>query len=257
MQNAMYSISTKHFHKFFLYFQTTTESLIQKCFERFEQLACLDPELPKLYKSEHIKYLENALHHLTTGYECLDSSRPWLVYWILNSAHLLNFSFSDQILDDIVEFLTRCRSPNGGFGGGPGQYSHLAPTYAAVNCLCIIGTEKSYNAINRKTLKKFLWSVRESSGAFRMHVDGELDVRGAYCAISSAKLSSFSVNDEKKLFANTAEWIVSCQTYEGGFGGTPDLEAHGGYSFCAAAALALLGTTGGCDLNSLLVFWFS
>lgn len=33
--------------------------------------------------------------------------------------------------------------------GGPGQWSHLAPTYAAVNALCIIGTEESFNSINR------------------------------------------------------------------------------------------------------------
>ncbi len=35
----------------------------------------------------------------------------------------------------------------------------------------------------------------------------------------------------------------SCQTYEGGFGGVPGAEAHGGYTFCAVAALAILGKT--------------
>lgn len=34
--------------------------------------------------------------------------------------------------------------------------------------------------------------------------------------------------------------IFSCQTYEGGFGGEPDCEAHGGYTYCAVAGLALL-----------------
>lgn len=43
----------------------------------------------------------------------------------------------------------RCQNPEGGFGGGPGQSSHLAPTYAAVNTLCIIGTQEAYDAINR------------------------------------------------------------------------------------------------------------
>lgn len=149
--------------------------------------------------------------------------------------------------------IIRCRSPNGGFAGGPKQYPQLAPTYAAVNSLCIIGTKKAYNAIDRQSLMKFLWSVREPNGAFRMHVDGEIDVRGAYCAISCAKLCNITRLEEEKLFCDTASWIVSCQTYEGGFGGAPDLEAHGGYSFCAAAALTMLGTTLGCDLKSLLV----
>ena len=33
--------------------------------------------------------------------------------------------------------------------GGPGQEAHLAPTYAAVNALCILGTEEAYKVIDR------------------------------------------------------------------------------------------------------------
>lgn len=33
--------------------------------------------------------------------------------------------------------------------GGPGQLPHLAPTYAAVLALCILGTEEAYKAIDR------------------------------------------------------------------------------------------------------------
>ena len=70
----------------------------------------------------------------------------------------------------IVDFLKRCQHPDGGFGGmcclftcfmtaslslkllgGPGQYPHLAPTYAAVLALCIIGTQEAYDAIDRYT----------------------------------------------------------------------------------------------------------
>lgn len=86
-----------------------------------------------------------------------------------------------------------------------------------------------------------------------MHVDGETDIRGVYCAITVAKLSNYSSEDELNLFENTVDWIVSCQTYEGGIGGAPDLEAHGGYTFCGIAALALLGSTGKCNLKALLV----
>ncbi|XP_014672537.1 PREDICTED: protein farnesyltransferase subunit beta-like [Priapulus caudatus] len=45
---------------------------------------------------------------------------------------------------------------------------------------------------------------------------------------------------------------VSCQTYEGGFGGLPGMEAHGGYSFCALAALILLNKEKLCDVDALL-----
>ncbi|XP_055587593.1 protein farnesyltransferase subunit beta [Uranotaenia lowii] len=232
--------------------QIKTEAAIERFYDRYEQLAAVDPLLPRLMRTEHACYLESSLERLSSGYECLDSSRPWLVYWILNAASVLGIKFTDSLLNRVVDFLIKCRGHDGGFAGGPGQDPHLAPTYAAVNALCIIGSEKALNAINRRTLKKFLWAVREPNGAFRMHVGGELDVRGAYCAISSAKLAAFSTDDEFKLFDGTARWIAECQTYEGGFGGAPDLEAHGGYSFCAAAALAILGGEDKCDLDALL-----
>ena len=37
------------------------------------------------------------------------------------------------------------------------------------------------------------------------------------------------------------DFVRSCQTYEGGMGGEPFSEAHGGYTLCAVAALKLLG----------------
>lgn len=55
----------------------------------------------------------------------------------------------DEDYSKIVLFLAKCQAPEGGFGGGPGQYPHLASTYAAVNALCIIGTKEAYNVINR------------------------------------------------------------------------------------------------------------
>ena len=33
----------------------------------------------------------------------------------------------------------RLQHPNGGFGGGPGQFAHLLPTYAAVCTLAMVG----------------------------------------------------------------------------------------------------------------------
>ena len=45
----------------------------------------------------------------------------------------------------------------------------------------------------------------------------------------------------------------SCQTYEGGFAGVPWSEAHGGYTFCAVASLALLGSLHRANLPALMV----
>lgn len=45
--------------------------------------------------------------------------------------------------------MAKCQSPEGGFGGGPGQHPHLASTYAAINALCTIGTPQAYQVIDR------------------------------------------------------------------------------------------------------------
>lgn len=44
------------------------------------------------------------------------------------------------------------------------------------------------------------------------------------------------------------------QTYEGGIGGCPGVEAHGGYGFCGMAALAIVDALHHLDLRSLSVF---
>lgn len=48
-------------------------------------------------------------------------------------------------------------------------------------------------------------------------------------------------------------WFFSCQNWEGGLGGVPGLEAHGGYTFCGTAAMVILGKEHMLDLKALLV----
>ncbi|KAJ1438882.1 terpenoid cyclases/protein prenyltransferase alpha-alpha toroid, partial [Ochromonadaceae sp. CCMP2298] len=54
-----------------------------------------------------------------------------------------------------------------------------------------------------------------------------------------------------QLAEGVAEYVQSCQTYEGGFGGEPGNEAHGGYNFCAIATLLILKKQNLCDLAAL------
>jgi protein farnesyltransferase subunit beta len=162
---------------------------------------------------------------------------------------LLEIPIDADIAARVVNFLSKCELPDGGYGGGPSQLAHLAPTYAAISALCIIGTNHAYESINRKTLASYLMRMRCPDGSFRMHESGEVDIRGAYCAAVIARLTGIATND---MFDGTPEWIVRCQTYEGGFAGGPGLEAHGGYSFCGLATLVLLGKHHLCDLRALL-----
>lgn len=64
----------------------------------------------------------------------------------------------------------------------------------------------------------------------------------------------------EELVRGTAEWLSSCQTFEGGIAGAPlSAEAHGGYAFCVLAALCCLSppTELGkhLDMENLTVFF--
>ncbi|XP_057782746.1 protein farnesyltransferase subunit beta-like [Salvia miltiorrhiza] len=92
--------------------------------------------------------------------------------------------------------------------------------------------------------------MKDASGGFRMHDGGEVDVRACYTAISVA--SVLNILDDR-LIQNVGDYIVSCQTYEGGIAGEPGSEAHGGYAFCGLAAMVLINEADRLDLPGLLV----
>ncbi|XP_039249579.2 protein farnesyltransferase subunit beta-like [Styela clava] len=219
--------------------QRVEESVLRKL-KDFEDFSDLEPGI-HLKRDDHLPYLLKGLERLSEGYECLDASQPWLCYWIVHSLSLLGHELSEQQKSSVVKFLEKCQSPTGGYGGGPEQFAHLAPTYAAVNCLCIIATDEAYESINREKLLYFLFQMRQNDGSFTMHEGGESDTRSLYCAISVASLTGLDEIAGESLFAGSPQYIVSCQTYEGGIGGCPGAEAHGGYTFCGYAGLVILG----------------
>ena len=86
---------------------------------------------------------------------------------------------------------------------------------------------------NREKMVLWLDRLRNSDGSFMMHVDGEVDIRGVYCALSAARLLNIYSDS---LFQNTEHWLLRCQTYEGGFGGVPGMEGvmRRDWSLCKA-----------------------
>lgn len=205
--------------------------------------------LLELQRDEHIKYLNEGLKQLGPSFVALDSSRPWLCYWIIHSMALLGESLDYQLENNAIDFLNRCQDPNGGFGGGPGQMPHLATTYAAVNSIVTLGGQKALSSINRDKLYNFLLRMKDPSGAFRMHDAGEIDVRACYTAISVASILNI-LDDE--LVRGVGNFILSCQTYEGGIAGEPGSEAHGGYTFCGLATMILINEVNHLDLAGLI-----
>lgn len=201
----------------------------------------------RLLREKHVAYLKKNLGQLSSSFACLDASRPWMIYWILQALFLLNEEPVERY-PDVVSTLRSMQNDSGGFGGGPQQLSHFAPTYAAVLSLCIIGTDEALSIIDRTAMYKFMLDMKDPvTKGIRMHRDGEIDTRSIYTCLVVARVLNILTPE---LCDGVAEYLLSCQTYEGGFGGEPFNEAHGGYNFCAFAALLILGRARECDVSA-------
>lgn len=142
------------------------------------------------------------------------------------------------------------QNASGGFGGGHGQYSHLAGTYAAILSLALVGGNEAYSLINRKGMWQWLGRLKKSNGGFEVCEGGEEDVRGAYCAMVVISLLHLPIELPTSIHTDDGvistfhhgleDYLAKCQTFEGGISGAPGNEAHGAYAFCALACLCLI-----------------
>jgi protein farnesyltransferase subunit beta len=120
---------------------------------------------------------------------------------------------------------------------------HAATSYAAVLALCILATSGGEASGKARTLMRniriplYRWMVgllQPETGAYPMHTDGEVDVRASYTIVCCATL--LGVATPILCQDRVVDFIRSCQTFEGGLGGEPWSEAHGGYTFCGKCA---------------------
>lgn len=104
--------------------------------------------IPRLDREAHVEFLnetiQNAIH---IPYDAL---RPWIVYWTLTGLSVLGENL-EKWRDRVLETFSPIQNPSGGFGGGPGQTSHAAASYAVVLSLAMVGDE-SLNMIDRRAL---------------------------------------------------------------------------------------------------------
>ena len=140
--------------------QLKLEAKIQPFFSKLADFDEADQQDSlELLRRLHIRYLQGGLGCLPAGYVSLDSGRPWICYWILHSLALLDGPLPDSISSkDVAAFLSLCQSPSGGYGGGPGQLPHLAPSYAAVAALVSLGDHQALSSIHRDNMLSFLKS---------------------------------------------------------------------------------------------------
>ncbi|GAQ38130.1 CAAX farnesyltransferase (FTase) subunit beta [Aspergillus tubingensis] len=226
--------------------------------------------VPALNQNDHLIYLYDSLEDYPEGFAGMDASRPWMVYWVLAGLSLLGEDVT-KYRERVVSTFTPMQNPTGGMGGGHGQLSHCASSYATVLALAMVGGEEAFNLIDREAMWRWLGSLKQPDGGFRVCAGGEEDVRGAYCAMVVHSLLNLPLelppdaearqHGLETFTSGLSEYLSRCQTYEGGISGSPGSEAHGAYTFCALACLCLMGppevVVSRCMDVPLLLSWLS
>lgn len=132
--------------------------------------------VPHLDRKRHIQFLHKSLRNLPAPYVAADASRPWMFYWALTGLSTMGEDVSIY-RSRVISTVRPIQNVTGGFGGGNGQMSHLAPTYAIVLSLVIVGGKEAFDVIDRKAMWKWLSMLKQPDGGFQMSVGGEEDVR--------------------------------------------------------------------------------
>lgn len=198
---------------------------------------------------KHKKYFARFLKTLPANLNSFDTNRVTLAYFCISGLDVLNGL--DILLDEdktkIINWIYSLQVINteddtSGFQGSSTfntnpeyKIGHVAATYCALCCLLILGDDLS--RVNRKEICKSLKSIQLEDGCCSAAKYGtENDMRFLFCAAATSYiLDDFSgINIDK-----ATEFILSSISYDYGIAQGPDLESHGGSTYCALATLAL------------------
>ena len=206
-----------------------------------ETLAQASPGLPlssQLFDDNHTKYFISGLTSLPQ-FTHFETQKPWVLYWNLNGlAALQNEDLLPPNIKKLLSDHLACLiQDSGAFGGSGKMEPHLLSSYAGVLAAVLLDREELWAKLDREKFKGFLKDMLIEPGKFVVNRHGEHDLRANFAAIVIGDILGFL---DDPIFENVAEQILKCQTYEGGFGPIPNVEAHGGFTFCAIGALSLL-----------------
>lgn len=213
-------------------------------------------EITTLFTPAHVRY---CLFHLTaelpSDYLSADPHRASVVYFALNALDVMGaigYLSAEQRVA-ITRWLHD--GPLKAFTGLPAERPSLhrrefnvAMVYAAIASLVMLGDD--LQRVDRNRVRDALPSLQLSGdsaadGAVMAYgPGGEADVRYVYSAAAVAALLDLwpKAGQGKPLnVPRAAAFCIRSQAHDGGFGLCPGNESHGGSTFCATAALALLG----------------
>ncbi|XP_015963031.1 geranylgeranyl transferase type-1 subunit beta [Arachis duranensis] len=208
----------------------------------------------------HNTFAELMFHLLPSPYESQEINHLTLAYFVISSLDILNSLNrveKDAIVDWVLSFQfhpgTKTDPNNGQFYGFHGSrtsqfppddngvllhnHSYLASTYCALAILKIVGYDLSN--VDSELMLASMRNLQQPDGSFMaIHIGGETDLRFVYCAAAICfMLDNWSGMDKEK----AKDYILNCQSYDGGFGLVPGAESHGGATYCAIASLRLMG----------------
>lgn len=128
----------------------------------------------------------------------------------------------------------------------PPYDAHLAMRYSALAVLRTLNADVSPPSCD-EMLQGLRRLQRPEDGCFEAYQGGEHDMRFVYCAAAIVRLLPGIDKERRRTGAGAidisllTEYIARSQNYDGGIGLGPGQESHGGSTYCAVAALALLG----------------
>ncbi|PWA65444.1 prenyltransferase family protein [Artemisia annua] len=208
----------------------------------------------------HIRFLEMNYQLIPSFYEGQEINHLTLAYFVISGLHMLHAIDRvdrEAVIDWVLSFQAHPKNEaelnNGQFYGFYGSRSsqfhsldnevtvpnnsHLASTYCALAILKTVGYD--FSLINSSSILKTMKHLQQPDGSFMpIHTGAEVDLRFVYCAaVISSLLDNWSGMDKEE----AKNYILSCQSYDGGFGLIPGQESHGGATYCAVASLRLMG----------------
>ncbi|XP_051116566.1 geranylgeranyl transferase type-1 subunit beta [Andrographis paniculata] len=219
-----------------------------------------DPEPRGFDRDRHVLFMEMMYQLLPSPYEDQEINRLTLAYFTVSGLDILRALHrvdKEVVINWVLSLQARPKNEDtlekgqfyGFHGSRSSQYqsnnngaaihngSHLASTYCALAILKTVGYDLSL--IDSELLLKSMKCLQQPNGCFMpIHTGGERDLRFVFCAAAICSiLKNWNGMDREK----AKDYIVSCQSYDGGFGLLPGSESHGGATYCAVASLKLMG----------------
>jgi protein farnesyltransferase subunit beta len=176
---------------------------------------------------------------------------PWNPFYVLFPLRLVGYDVTadfPSVQRGVLSYYAdhRCR---GMFAGFPDESLHLVYSYSGLCGICLLGMDEGYELIDRQAIYRQLLACKLPNGAFMSSVGMEHDLRSTFCGVLHAYVLNMMMPE---LIANVREFVLSCQSYDGGLSPRPHLEAHGGYLHCGVGIMKMLGCLDELNLSELM-----